>query len=180
MEIKRLSWFGILLLFVMMVCDTYAQNIQPLYSKSIQYTIINGRPKFTDEKQAALVKASLINIRYALNHYLGKEIWKNEIQVKQCNIRFYIQKTDTLLTTVYSIGFSKPIEERALNVYKEISFPPSIIPENDYVLWRNPGSLIIVSVFFNMAASGNGEDYNRKQQNLKLIQNWLKERYKGK
>ena len=176
MNNKALKWLNTLLLFFIMVHISYAQKIEPVYSRKVQYTIIKGKPKYADKKQAALIKSSLSNIRYALDHYFGEKIWyKNEIRVEQCNIKFYIQETDSLITTVYSIGFKQPLEGRILNEYQPISFPPTIIPEDDYLLWKDPTSVIIISVYFNAAAFEGSEDYIRKQKKLKLVQDWIKD-----
>lgn len=172
-----LIWLNTLMLLLIAVQNSNAQIIEPIYSKQVQYTIIKGSPKNYDKKQATMVKSSFSDIRYALNkHFTEKTSWlQNEIRVEQSNIKFYINGMDSLLTTVYSIRFDKPVEERILNEYRKIYFPPSIIPEEDYILWKSPKDVIIVSVFFNMASEENSEDYRSKQYKLKLIQNWLKE-----
>ena len=160
----------------MMVYISYAQNIKPVYSRKVQYTIIQGKPKYADKKQVKMIRSSVLNISYALDEYFGKKIWyKNEVRVKQCNIKFYIDKTDSLLTTVYLLSLKQPIKGRTLNEYKNISFPPSIIPEDNYILWKDPKSPIIVSVYFNFASAEGTEDYIRKQRRLKLIQDWIKD-----
>jgi hypothetical protein len=176
MKSKALKWFDTLLLLFITVNISCAQKIEPVYSRQIQYTIIKGKPKYSDQKQAVMIKSSMSDIRYALSNYLGERIWyRSEMRVEQSNIKFYIDEKDSLMTTVYSIGFNKGVDGRVLNEYKKISFPPSIIPEDNYMLWKNPKALIIVSFFFNMASTENSEDDIRKQKKLELIQNWIKE-----
>ena len=165
-----------LLLFFIMVQISHAQKTEPVYSKKVQYTIVQGRPRYADQKQAKMVSASLFNIGHALDHYFGKKIWhKNEIQVKQSNIKFGIDQTDSLITIVYSLSFKQPIKGRTFNGYKNISFPPSIIPEDNYILWKDPKSAVILSIYFNFAAFEGSEDYIRKQRRLKLVQDWIRD-----
>ena len=157
-----------------------AQSIKPIYDGSeLRYTIVNGKLKTCDKKQKNRAKSSMSNILYALDEYFESKKYriKNEMEVKQNNIRFQIENSDTLETTIYVITFKKPLFEKKTDEYPKLHFPPSIVPQDDYLIFKNDYSLVVVSVFFYKALTEDNEDYTRKKKNLHSILSWLKTNY---